>query len=122
MPIFEYECNKCNRKNTILILKREEDEAVCGFCGSRDLSRVMSRFAMVKSDEQRLESLADPSMLSGLDEKDPSSIAKWMKKVGKEMGEDIDAGELDQLAEEAAGESEAALKGADSGVKDDVGV
>jgi len=52
-----------------------------------------------------MESLADPSKLSGLDENDPKSVARWMKKMGKEMGED--AGEdFDQSIDEAMEEAE----------------
>jgi len=47
-----------------------------------------------------MESLADPSKWGGLNEKDPKSMARWMKRMGKEMGED--AGEdVDQMVDEA---------------------
>ncbi len=49
----------------------------------------MSRFASPKSEEARLESLADPNALAGLDENDPESMARFMKKMGDEMGEDL---------------------------------
>jgi hypothetical protein len=71
------------------------------------LTRIMSRFASIKSEEDRLESLADPSKWGGLDESDPKSIARFVKKLGSEMGEDINREELDQIADEAAGEAEA---------------
>jgi hypothetical protein len=51
--------------------------------------RLMSRFAMVRSEESRLESLADPSGLGDLDEADPRSMARWMRRMGREMGEDV---------------------------------
>jgi hypothetical protein len=53
------------------------------------MERLLSRFAAPKSEEARLESLADPDNLGGLDENDPSSMARFMKKMGDEMGEDI---------------------------------
>jgi len=60
----------------------------------------MSRFATVRSEEDRLDSLADPSSLGDLNEDDPKSVARWMKKMGSEMGED--AGEdWDDTVEEA---------------------
>lgn len=49
----------------------------------------MSRFAAPKSEDARLESLADPSNFGNLDENDPQSMARWMKKMGREMGEDV---------------------------------
>ena len=75
---------------------------VCKFCKNEDLEQLFSRFASPKSEESRLESLADPSSLSGLDENDPGSVARWMKKMGKELGEDFGGEDIDQIAEEAA--------------------
>jgi hypothetical protein len=49
----------------------------------------MSRFATVRSEEDRLDSLADPSGMGDIDENDPKSVARWMKKMGSEMGEDL---------------------------------
>ena len=51
--------------------------------------------------------MADPSTFSGLDEKDPASVARWMKKMGKEMGEDLGGEDIEQIAEEAAQEAAA---------------
>ncbi len=49
----------------------------------------MSRFSAPRSEEARLESLADPSNFGGLDENDPQSMNRFMKKMGQEMGEDF---------------------------------
>jgi hypothetical protein len=49
----------------------------------------MSRFASPKSEEARLEALADPGNLAGLDESNPQSMVRFMKKIGQELGEDI---------------------------------
>ena len=65
----------------------------------------MSRFATVKSEDARLDSLADPSQYGDLDENDPRSMAKFMKRMGQEMGEDL-GDDLDAAMDEAMGESE----------------
>ena len=62
---------------------------------------------MVRSEESRLESLMDPSMMGGLDGKDPKSLAKWMKRMGKEMGEDVSDEEVEQVIEDAASGTDA---------------
>jgi hypothetical protein len=65
----------------------------------------MSRFATLRSEDDRLESLADPSQLGDLDEQDPRSVARWMKKMGNEMGDD--AGEdWDEMVDEAVEQEE----------------
>lgn len=69
------------------------------------MEQLFSRFASPKSEESRMESLADPAMMSGLDETDPGSVARWMKKMGNEMGEDFGGEDIDQLAEEVAQET-----------------
>jgi hypothetical protein len=33
--------------------------------------------------------MADPSFLSDVDENDPKSVAKWARRLGSEMGEDL---------------------------------
>jgi putative FmdB family regulatory protein len=111
MPIYEYLCPNCNGKFQRLVRGFSDPEGLaCPRCGSAEVRRAVSRFATVKSDEARVEALADPSALAGLDESDPRSIARWAKKLGKELGED--AGEdwdelVDQmLDEELGGEGE----------------
>lgn len=114
MPIYEFLCRDCGRKMSSLVLSRSRiDEVRCKRCGGANLEKLVSRFATVKSEDARLESLADPSALGGVDENDPKSVARWMKKMGKEMGEDFGE-DLDQaVEEEMAGGSEGAGGGSD---------
>jgi putative FmdB family regulatory protein len=105
MPVYEYFCQKCRRKMSFLVMSPASFQPVCKFCNGEDLEQLFSRFSSPKSEENRLESLADPSNLSGLDENDPSSVSRWMKKMGKELGEDFSGEDIDQLAEEAAQEA-----------------
>ncbi len=105
MPIYEFLCHQCGRKMSALVLSRAKvSEVRCKRCGSANLEKLFSRFATVKSEDARLESMADPSALGGLDENDPKSVARWIKKMGTEMGEDF-GDDLDQaVEEEMAGE------------------
>ena len=64
----------------------------------------MSRFTTVRSEEDRLESLADPSGLGDLDENDPRSVARLMKKMGKEFGDEL-GDDFDSAVDEAMTES-----------------
>lgn len=115
MPIYEYVCKDCGKRNSFLILKIGGPfEEKCRKCGSSNLTRIMSRFAAVRSEESRLESLADPSKWGDLDENDPKSMVKFMKKMGKEMGEEVGE-DFDQMIEEAEQE---ACKGEGSNQED----
>jgi putative FmdB family regulatory protein len=104
MPIFEYYCRKCKRKMSFLVLSTASFRPACKFCKEEDLEQLYSRFSSPKSEESRLESLADPSNFSGLDENDPGSVARWMKKMGKELGEDFAGDDIEKLADDAAQE------------------
>lgn len=64
----------------------------------------MSRFATVKSEDARLDSLSDPSSFGDLDENDPQSVARMMKRMGDEMGEDLGE-DVDAAMDEAMAES-----------------
>ena len=64
------------------------------------MSRLMSRFAMPRSEESRMESLADPSRMGDVDENDPKSVARMMKRMGKEMGDEFSGAEFDEAVEE----------------------
>jgi putative FmdB family regulatory protein len=103
MPIYEYRCRACHKKMSALVLSRAREVDVrCTHCGSADLERLWSRFSSPKSEDARVDSLADPSALAGLDENDPRSVAKFMKKMGQEMGEDV-GGDIEQAMEEEMG-------------------
>ena len=100
MPIYEYRCRQCGTRTTRLILNANSvPQQSCPHCQSADMERLLSRFASPKSEEARLEALSDPSHLGGLDENDPRSMARFMKKMGQEMGEDL-GDELDAAMED----------------------
>ena len=101
MPIYEYRCTDCGKRNSVLILSLSNQKPpVCKYCQSARLERIMSRFAAPKSEEARLEALADPSQFGDLDENDPKSMARLMKKMGREMGEEF-GDDFDETLEEA---------------------
>ncbi|MEW6376028.1 MAG: zinc ribbon domain-containing protein [Thermodesulfobacteriota bacterium] len=103
MPIYEYRCEDCGRISEFLFIKTEEIFVPqCKRCKSKKMSRVLSKVRVIRSEESRMESLADPSKWGDLDERDPKSMAKWMKRMGKELGEDMEGmdEEFDKALEE----------------------
>lgn len=114
MPIYEYRCLTCGKRSSVLVLSIANVPSVsCKYCKSEQLERLLSRFAAPKSEEARLESLADPSKFGDLDENDPQSMARFMKKMGQEMGEDLGDDVEAALAEEG-GDSLSESSGIDS--------
>jgi putative FmdB family regulatory protein len=103
MPIYEYRCRDCGARNSYIILSQSSQTAVvCKRCSSSKLDRLMSRFSAPKSEEARMEALADPSNFGDVDENDPQSMARFMKKMGQEMGEDLGE-DFDAAMEESGG-------------------
>ena len=99
MPIYEYRCADCKRKVSVFFRSLsvvDHGAARCPICGGSHLTRLVSRVRTIRSEEARLDSLADDTMLSGLDEKDPKSMGRWMRKIAAESGEAMPA-EFDEV-------------------------
>lgn len=96
MPVYTYQCQNCERRFSLRLSYKEysafEENNVgqvrCKFCDSEQVHRVIGRIRMARSEESRLESLADPSNLDGLDD-DPKSLGRMMRQMSSEMGEDM---------------------------------
>jgi putative FmdB family regulatory protein len=106
LPIYEYECQGCHRRLSFLVRSTAHAASLkCTRCGSADLSRLMSRFATIKSEDARLDSLAADAQFGDVDENDPKSMARFMKKMGQEMGEDL-GDDVEAAMEDAMGEGD----------------
>jgi hypothetical protein len=83
---------------------------------------LIGRVAVAKSEDSRLDDLADPSMLGGLDEDDPKSIGRWMRKMSSEMGEDLGP-EFDEVVGRLeAGEDPESIEESMPDLGDDMGM
>ncbi len=118
MPIYEYRCQDCGRVSSFIVLSlRSPFHPECKRCQSRKMTKLISRVARVRSEESRLESLADPAKLGDMDENNPASMARWMKKMGKEFGDDLGE-DFDSMVEEAV-EEEGKAPRESSGIPED---
>lgn len=100
MPIYEYVCLSCQKKVGVYQTYAEYGvkKAACPLCGSARLKRRIGRVRVAKSEERRLDDMAEPSFFGDVDENDPKSIARAMKKMGREMGEDLPP-EFDEITD-----------------------
>jgi putative FmdB family regulatory protein len=102
VPLFEYRCEGCRRRFTRLVgVVAEEPKTECPRCGSGEVRKLISRFAVARSEDDLLDNLADPSTLG--DPEDPRAMADWMRRVSREMGEDL-GDDFDELVEESVRE------------------
>jgi len=97
MPIYEYRCGNCGKKNEILVLS-PESEISCPNCGENGLTRLMSAFSYHRSEVDRMSAI-DTSHPWGDYCQDERNVGLRAKKRLKEMG--CDPGpEFDGIVEE----------------------
>lgn len=117
MPIYEYRCNRCQRRTSVFVRSMGAPvPAVCPGCGSQDMGRLISRVAVLHSEDDTFEGLADDPSLADVDEKDPRSIARWLRRMSEKMGEPLDAEMAADLERLEAGETP---EGFDDGGQED---
>ncbi|MCG2785489.1 MAG: zinc ribbon domain-containing protein [Anaerolineae bacterium] len=90
MPTYDFVCLDCRKRFDIFLSYQEYGvkPIACSHCGSANARRRVPRVRVLKSDEQRLSALGDPSMLDGIDD-DPIALGRMMRKMGSELGEDL---------------------------------
>lgn len=98
MPLYEYRCQRCRRKTTVLVRGfGESPSPACQHCGSPDLARLVSTFVHRRSWGESLDSVPDEAF-SDVDEENPRELARWMRRMRGQMGEVTP--EFDQVVEE----------------------
>jgi putative FmdB family regulatory protein len=90
VPTYEYRCLNCRRRFDVFFSYNEygSKTVLCPHCESGNVERKIGRIRMARSDESRLENMADPSQLDGLDE-DPKSLGRMMRQMSSQLGEDM---------------------------------
>ncbi|GIV62766.1 MAG: zinc ribbon domain-containing protein [Chloroflexota bacterium] len=90
MPAYEYRCLDCRKRFEVFMSYSEYGtrEVTCTHCGSARVQRRIGRVRVARSDESRLESLADPDNLAGLED-DPRTLGRMMRQMKSELGEDM---------------------------------
>jgi putative FmdB family regulatory protein len=91
MPTYDFICNDCNQRFEVFLTFAEYGKKTvkCTLCGSKNVRRRMTKVRIAKSEESRMEAMADDfSGFEGLEE-DPRAMGKMMRKLGKEMGEEL---------------------------------
>ncbi|MBN1148007.1 MAG: hypothetical protein JXA78_12185 [Anaerolineales bacterium] len=90
MPNYRYICQDCNKRFEVFMTYSEYGQSVvaCPRCGSQKVHRRVERIRFARSEESRLDDLADADMLEGLED-DPRALGKMMRKMSQEAGEDL---------------------------------
>jgi putative FmdB family regulatory protein len=113
MPIYEYNCLDCRKRVSVFFRtfgEASDEAARCPRCNGANLRRLVSRVAVLRSEESRLDNMADESFMPGLENEDPRALASFMRKMSNEMGEPMDAEMSEVVDRLEKGESPEAIE------------
>lgn len=90
MPFYDFRCLNCKRRFDVRLSYEEygQNPVECPYCHSKEVTRKIGRIRFARSDESRLDDMAMPENLDGL-ENDPRALGKMMKQMSSQMGEDM---------------------------------
>lgn len=90
MPNYPYRCMDCKKRFEIFLTFSEYGKRPvhCPHCNSQNVQRRITRVRFARSEESRLDDLSDMDNLDGLED-DPKALGRMMRKMSKEMGEDV---------------------------------
>ena len=90
MPFYPYTCLSCKKRFEIFLTYSQygAQPVHCPHCNSDQVRRRIGRVRVARSEESRLETMADPSSLAGLED-DPKALGRMMRQMSHEMGEEI---------------------------------
>lgn len=98
MPVYEYQCQACQAKFVALVgMIADPDDERCPKCQSSDTKKLVSRVARYRTEEQRLDEMAD--RLEGVEEPEsPTELRSLVREMGKAMDDDA-SDELEEIFE-----------------------
>ena len=112
MPTYDYRCEDCRKRSSIYQTYEQYgvEPVRCRHCGSKHLKRIIGRVRFARSEDSRWDDLSDPSSWDNIDEEDPRAMARMMRRMGQELGEDIPP-EFDEIVDRLeAGEDPEAIE------------
>jgi len=120
MPSYDYRCNSCGRKINLFYKSYKDYDAAtaagthtCPHCGSRQLTRLISRVAIPKPGRD-YKQMSSNEMLSVMEGGDSREVGEMFHELGADQGID----------DPAFGEITERLRGGDSpeAIERDLGV
>jgi putative FmdB family regulatory protein len=91
MPTYDFICNNCDQRFDVFLTFAEygKKKVSCTHCNSKNVRRRMTKVRIAKSDDSRMDAMAnDFSGFEGMED-NPKEMGRMMRKMGKEMGEEL---------------------------------
>ncbi len=93
MPIYEYRCADCKKKVSVFFRSFsavDQKQARCPICHGTHLTRLVSKVRVIRgASSAGSEDGFDDSALDDLNENDPRSLGRMMRRMADETGEDM---------------------------------
>ena len=93
MPIYEHRCADCKRKVSVFFRSFsavDQEQARCPICNGTHLTKMVSKVRVMRgTSSASSEDDLDDSMLDDLNENDPRSLGRMMRRMADETGEDM---------------------------------
>ena len=95
MPIYEFRCQECSKKfSTLIGMVAGADDTTCPHCQSRNTEKLVSKFAKFRSEDDRIDAVADR-----LESMNEPELGSEMRDVVRELGKASDDDVSDELEE-----------------------
>lgn len=94
MPIYEYRCADCRKKVSVFFRSfsvAEQTAPHCPLCNGVRLTKMVSKVRVIRGGSPISEDGPDDSLLDDLNENDPRSLGRMMRRMADETGEDLGA-------------------------------
>lgn len=90
MPKYDYRCQDCRKRFDVFMTYSEygTKTVLCPHCGSANVTRKIGRVRVARSNQSRLDNVADMGNLEGL-ENNPQEMGRMMRKMESEVGENM---------------------------------
>ena len=94
MPIYEYRCADCQKKVSVFFRSFstiDQERPRCPICHGTHLTKLISKVRVIRgaSASSGGEDGFDDAMLDDLNESDPRSLGRMMRRMADETGEDM---------------------------------
>ncbi len=109
MPIYDYQCSKCNRKTSIFVRTVSSPvDTTCPECGNQNLVRLITSFGISKSVADVHSAYSNPNDPGYYN--DPRNIGRWTEEKFESMGMEIPSSVRDMIDGAREGEMPGAAK------------
>ena len=93
MPIYEYRCADCKKKVSVFFRSFsavDQGQPRCPICHGTHLTKMVSKVRVIRgASTSSGEDSVDDSMLDDLNENDPRSLGRMMRRMADETGENM---------------------------------